>query len=285
MIDEECLAPLTQETLCLFRMLRQAVERFGPDCLGGHVISMTRWPSDLLTVLWLWRRACAEPHGGSPAAVPLHALRIIPLFEKIGDLKAAPEVMAEILDQPVYAQHLQAQDNRQIVMVGYSDSTKDGGYLAACWGLDRAQDALHQVAAARNIRLTFFHGRGGSLGRGGGPAARGILSLPPDALGGSLRLTEQGEVLAERYDDIHVAYRHLEQVTFATLVASNIPRPTVRAAWRELTESLATHSLKTYRELVDTPGFIEFFGEATPIEKLKICPLHHVLRAGPGSGL
>ena len=116
------------------------------------MISMTRWPSDLLTVLWLWRRACAEPQEDSSDAavsVPLHALRIIPLFEKIGDLKAAPEVMADILDQPVYAQHLQAQDNRQIVMVGYSDSTKDGGYLAACWGLDRAQDALHQVAAAR----------------------------------------------------------------------------------------------------------------------------------------
>ena len=276
LIDEECLAPLARETLGLFRMLRQAVERFGPDCLGGHVISMTRWPSDLLTVLWLWRRACAEPQEDSSDAavsVPLHALRIIPLFEKIGDLKAAPEVMAEILDQPVYAQHLQAQDNRQIVMVGYSDSTKDGGYLAACWGLDRAQDALHLVAAARNIRLTFFHGRGGSLGRGGGPAARGILSLPPDALGGSLRLTEQGEVLAERYDDIHVAYRHLEQVTFATLVASNIPRPTVRAEWRELMESLAAHSLKTYRELVDTPGFIEYFGEATPIEEIENLPI------------
>jgi len=196
-LKEETLAPLTQETLSLFRMLRQAVERFGPDCLGGHIVSMTRWPSDLLTVLWLWRRACAEPSPDSTAAAPRNALRIIPLFEKIGDLRAAPEVMANILDQPVYVDHLKAQDNRQIVMVGYSDSTKDGGYLAACWGLDRAQDSLHQTAAARNVRLTFFHGRGGSLGRGGGPAARGILSLPPDALGGSLRLTEQGEVLAE----------------------------------------------------------------------------------------
>ena len=196
-LKEETLAPLTQETLSLFRMLRQAVERFGPDCLGGHIVSMTRWPSDLLTVLWLWRRACAEPSPDSTAAAPRNALRIIPLFEKIGDLRAAPEVMANILDRPVYVDHLKAQDNRQIVMVGYSDSTKDGGYLAACWGLDRAQDSLHQTAAARNVRLTFFHGRGGSLGRGGGPAARGILSLPPDALGGSLRLTEQGEVLAE----------------------------------------------------------------------------------------
>jgi phosphoenolpyruvate carboxylase len=275
-IDEERLAPLTRESLELFRVLRRALQRFGTDCLGGHVISMTRCPSDLLTVLWLWRKVCAEKWTVSATdstPIPKHALRIIPLFEKIDDLQVAPEVMAEILDQPVYAEHLKAQGNRQIVMVGYSDSTKDGGYLAACWGLFRAQDLLHQTAATRNIRLTFFHGRGGSLGRGGGPAARGILSLPPDALGGSLRLTEQGEVLAERYDDLHVAYRHLEQVTFATLVASNIPRPAVRAEWQQLMESLAVNSLKAYRELVDTPGFIEFFGEATPIEEIENLPI------------
>lgn len=275
-IDEATLAPLTRETLALFRMLHEAIRRFGPNCLGGHIISMTRWPSDMLTVLWLWRRACAEfkasPGLNDPAALT-HALRIIPLFEKIGDLKAAPAVMSEILDLPVYAQHLQAQADRQVVMVGYSDSTKDGGYLAACWGLDRAQDLIHQIAAARGIRITFFHGRGGSLGRGGGPAARGILSLPPDALGGSLRLTEQGEVLAERYDDTQVACRHLEQVTYATLVASNVPRPVVHEEWRELMESLAEQSLGAYRGLVETPGFIEFFGEATPIEEIENLPI------------
>ncbi|MBX9655874.1 phosphoenolpyruvate carboxylase [bacterium] len=269
--DEEKLSPLTQEVLGLFRMLRRAFERFGTECLGGHVVSMTRTPSDLLTVLWFWRRACAEIAPNSTAYIT--ALRIVPLFEKIGDLRSAPQTMAAILDQPVYAEHLRAQDNRQIVMVGYSDSTKDGGYLAACWGLDHAQDSLHQVAVDRNVRFTFFHGRGGSLGRGGGPAARGILSLPPDALGGSLRLTEQGEVLAERYDDVQVAYRHLEQVTWATLVASNIPRPPVLPEWRELMDSLAVHSLKAYRELVDTPGFIEFFGEATPIEEIENLPI------------
>lgn len=275
-VVEGQLEPLTQETLNLFRMLRQAVTRFGADCLGGHVISMTRCASDLLTVLWLWRRACAESsQGTSSTASPalLTSLRIIPLFEKIDDLKAASEVMAEIFEQPAYREHLAGQSFRQIVMVGYSDSTKDGGYLAACWGLDRAQDQLHQTAAARNIQLTFFHGRGGSLGRGGGPAARGILSLPPDALGGSLRLTEQGEILAERYDDIHVAYRHLEQVTFATLVASNIPRPTVHPEWRALMDSLSTSSLSTYRALVETPGFIDFFGEATPIEEIENLPI------------
>lgn len=274
-VDETTLAPLTRESLGLFRMLRKAVAHFGPDCIGAHVISMTRRPSDILTVLWMWRRACAEAEsasGASPASLK-YALRIAPLFEKIDDLKAAPAVLTDIFERPIYAEHLQAQNRKQIVMVGYSDSTKDGGYLAACWGLDRAQDLLHQVASKRNVRLTFFHGRGGSLGRGGGPAARGILSLPPDALGGSLRLTEQGEVLAERYDDTHIAYRHLEQVTWATLVASNIPRPTIRPEWRTQMEALSEASLKTYRELVDTPGFIEFFGEATPIEEIENLPI------------
>lgn len=270
-IAEGELGALTQESLLLFRLLRQVVERFGTNAIGAHVISMTRYPSDILTVLWLWYRACAEVPGGSPDY--LHALRIAPLFEKIGDLKAAPDVMTDVFNIPVYAEHLAAQENRQIIMVGYSDSTKDGGYLAACWGLDQAQDKLQQVAASRNIRLTFFHGRGGSLGRGGGPAARGILSLPADALGGSLRLTEQGEVLAERYDDIHVAYRHLEQVTWATLVASNIPRPTVRDEWRSQMNTLSESSFKSYRTLVETPGFIEFFGEATPIEEIENLPI------------
>jgi len=266
-LAEEELGGLTRETLQLFRLLRRVIERFGPDAIGGHVISMTRYPSDILTVLWLWHRACGEVPDGSPEF--LHALRIVPLFEKIGDLKAAPEVMSELFHLPAYATHLAAQNNRQIIMVGYSDSTKDGGYLAACWGLDQAQDKLHQVAVDRNVRLTFFHGRGGSLGRGGGPAARGILSLPPDALGGSLRLTEQGEVLSERYDDVPVAYRHLEQVTWATLVASNLPRPTVRPEWRERMDQLSEASFKTYRALVETPGFIDFFGAATPIEEIE----------------
>src|SRR6185436_15068690 len=121
-------------------------------------------------------------------------------------------------------------------MVGYSDSTKDGGYLAACWGLYQAQSQLQAVAEKHGVALTFFHGRGGSLGRGGGPAARGILSLPSESLDGTLRLTEQGEVLAERYDDVQIAYRHLEQVAWATLTASNIPAAPVRKEWLDMME-------------------------------------------------
>lgn len=269
-IAREGLSPQAAETLDLFRLLYRAMESFGPNCLGSHIISLTSAPSDVLAVLWLWRWAQAS--GGAPGADPASLpdqLAIAPLFEKIGDLKNAPATLAAILEQPAYAEHLRRQGSRQIVMIGYSDSTKDGGYLAACWGLYRAQSDLQRVAERHGVRLTFFHGRGGSLGRGGGPAARGIYSLPPDALDGSLRLTEQGEVLAERYDDDQIAYRHLEQVTSATLLASALPARTAKPAWAGVMERLARRSYETYRDLVDQPGFVEYFGAATPIDEIE----------------
>jgi phosphoenolpyruvate carboxylase len=158
-------------------------------------------------------------------------------------------------------------------MVGYSDSTKDGGYLAACVGLQTAQERLHRAAADRGVSLTFFHGRGGSLGRGGGPAARGILSLPAETLDGSLRLTEQGEVLAERYDDAEIARRHLEQVSWATLVASSVRRTEPRPEWVALVGRMAERSHAVYRELVDQPGFIGYFAQTTPIEEIENLPI------------
>jgi phosphoenolpyruvate carboxylase len=268
----EKLQPLSQDTLKLYTALQRAVVRFGPDCLGGNVVSLTRSPADLLGVLWLWRWAQqrAEARGEPLARTDL---RIVPLFEKIGDLQRAPQTLATMLDEPVYAEYLKRQGNRQMIMVGYSDSTKDGGYLSACWGLQQGQSGLHEAAAARGVKLTFFHGRGGSLGRGGGPAARGILSLPSNSLDGSLRLTEQGEVLAERYDDVQIAFRHLEQVTWATLTASTVRRTTPKSEWLTLTDSLAATSLKAYRELVDQPGFIAFFGQTTPIDEIENLPI------------
>lgn len=268
----DSLSPLAHETLDLYRLLHRAVVRFGPDCLGASIISLTQTASDVLGVLWLWRWAQAEAaKRGDP--VSTGDLRISPLFEKIDDLQRAPQVLAALLESPVYSEHLAKHANRQIIMVGYSDSTKDGGYLAACWALYQAQSALHFVANRYGTKITFFHGRGGSLGRGGGPAARGILSLPSEALDGKLRLTEQGEVLAERYDDVQIAYRHLEQVTWATLIGSTIHRSVPEPAWMELMERLSSHSLSAYRELVDQPGFIEYFVATTPIEEIEDLPI------------
>ena len=269
-IPHEGLSPHVVETLQLFRLLHSAMVTFGPNCLGSHIISLTSTPSDMLSVLWLWRWAqtVGNPPGTDVANLE-DQLAISPLFEKIGDLKRGPETLEAILKQPLYASHVAKLGSRQIVMVGYSDSTKDGGYLAACWGLYRSQSELQRTADRYGVKLTFFHGRGGSLGRGGGPAARGIYSLPPEALDGSLRLTEQGEVLAERYDDDQIAYRHLEQVTSATLLASALPARTAKPAWSVVMEQLSRRSYDAYRELVDQPGFIEFFSSATPIDEIE----------------
>ena len=266
------LGPLAADSLRLFELLHAAVVRFGPQCIGGAIISLTRSPADVLAVLWLWRwaRSRARARGERVAEGDI---AVVPLFEKINDLAHAHDTLAAILDEPCYRGHLAGRGDRQIVMVGYSDSTKDGGYLAACCGLQAAQGNLHAVAAARGVRLTFFHGRGGSLGRGGGPAARGILSLPEETLDGSLRLTEQGEVLAERYDDVEVACRHLEQVSWATLVASSVRRAEPQREWTDVAARMAERSWMVYRELVDLPGFIRYFSQTTPIDDIETLPI------------
>jgi phosphoenolpyruvate carboxylase len=250
-----------RETLAVFSMLGRAAATLGDEALGGHIISMTHSVSDILAALWLMRL-----HAGP-------AMEIIPLFETIEDLEHAPVIIGEMLQDPVYRRHLARRENVQTVMIGYSDSTKDGGYLAACWALYKAQSVLSQVAQDHGVRLIFFHGRGGSLGRGGGPAARSILALPPESLGAGLRMTEQGEVLADRYDDPHIAARHLEQVIWATLAASVKPLSPPRARWREAMQELATEALAAYRGLIDQPGFLAFFEQATPIREIESLPI------------
>ncbi len=271
-VSEEGLRPLALDSLRLFRVLHAATVRFGPQSIGGAVVSLTRCPADVLSVLWLWRwaqgRAAAA---GEPVADA--DIAVVPLFEKIHDLAHAQETLAAILDVSSYREHLRGRGDRQIVMVGYSDSTKDGGYLAACCGLQTAQSRLHAAAADRGVALTFFHGRGGSLGRGGGPAARGILSLPSETLDGSLRLTEQGEVLAERYDDAEIARRHLEQVTWATMVASSVRRTEPHREWTDVAGRMAERSWAVYRDLVDQPGFIGYFSQTTPIDDIENLPI------------
>jgi phosphoenolpyruvate carboxylase len=261
------LSPNAKETLGLFRLLQATISSFGPAAIGSHVVSLTQSASDVMAVLWLWRWASAMAGDFSST------LRVSPLFEKIGDLQSASKTLSTLLSQPKYVEHLALQGNRQMVTVGYSDSTKDGGYLSACWGLYRAQNELHAAGRERGIQVTFFHGRGGSLGRGGGPAARGIRSLPPGSMDGSLRLTEQGEVLAERYDDVQIAYRHLEQVTWATLLTSAAPTPEPPDNWIRILENLSERSYQFYRQLVDQPGFLEYFSNATPIEEIEDLPI------------
>ncbi len=260
-----------KETLELFTLLRRIAREFGLAALGAHVVSMTTYASDILTVLWFWRWSeCID--GGNPNDSNLY-LPISPLFETISDLERAASTLTETLDIPAYREHLKALGNHQTVMIGYSDSTKDGGYLAAQWSLYQAQIELHDVAEKYGVQLTFFHGRGGSLGRGGGPAARSILSLPPKTFTGALRLTEQGEVLAERYDNPRIAHRHLEQVAWSSFMAAAERASTTPQEFIDIMGRLSKASWQAYRELVEQPNFGEYYRAVTPITLVERLPI------------
>ena len=207
--EPDGLDDAARETWALFRLLARARGVYGPELFGPFVISMARSAADVLTVLVLARWA------GGAAGLP-----VAPLFETLDDLDQAPAVLAELFALEAYRAHLASCGGEQTVMIGYSDSNKDGGYLASNWALYRAQERIARVCRDHGVRLTLFHGRGGSVARGGGPAGRAIRAQPPGTVGGRFRVTEQGEVLASRYAAPDLAHRHLEQVVSAVLLAS-----------------------------------------------------------------
>ncbi|WP_010586166.1 phosphoenolpyruvate carboxylase [Schlesneria paludicola] len=268
------LSDQSRETLSLFKCLAQIYRDEGHDRIGSHIISMTHEPSDLLAVLWFWQWGWNAT--SSKGTQPAPYLPIVPLFETIRDLQRGPEIFDQLLNIPEYARYIATKPGStptQVVMVGYSDSTKDGGYLAASWGLFRVQEQLAEVARTHGVRLVVFHGRGGALGRGGGPAARTILSLPPKSVDGAIRMTEQGEVIAERYDDPQIATRHLEQVTWATLLVSGRETEPTPPKWLTQLDQLAESSFRKYRSLIDHPAFLAYFDQATPITQIERLPL------------
>jgi phosphoenolpyruvate carboxylase len=270
-LDTDTLSAQTSETLTLFRLLNRTAKLYGPEVLGGHVLSMTHQPSQVLLALWLLRWAAAE--AGNPELLGLGPAGIVPLFETIDDLKRSADIMQDLFENPEYAGYLADQGKKQVIMVGYSDSTKDGGYLEACWCLYRGQSELHEVCRRYGVEAVFFHGRGGSLGRGGGPTARSIKSLPPQTVAGSIRMTEQGEVLAARYDDPDIAFRHLEQVTAATILVEAESAQQPRREWLDCMEALADRSYEVYRHLVEQPGFVDYFRQTTPIDEIEALPI------------
>jgi phosphoenolpyruvate carboxylase len=194
---------------------------------------------------------------------------VVPLFETLTDLEAAPRVLSELFALDVYRAHLKTCDDEQIVMIGYSDSNKDGGYLAANWALYQAQEEIARVCREHGVVLTLFHGRGGTVARGGGPARRAILAQPPGTLHGRFRVTEQGETVAARYADPALAHRHLEQMVSGVLLASapatgaEVPR-----RWREAMTTMAAAAHRAWRALLETPGFLDFWRAATPIDEI-----------------
>lgn len=263
------LSDQSKETLQLFQLLKRAVDFYGRELIGPYIISMTHGTADVLTVLLLayWHGLCCRPDDA------VEMLAIVPLFETRSDLQDAPEVMAALFTHPVYGRHLSRLSQQQTIMIGYSDSNKDAGYLAANWELYQAQEALAAVCQDHGIVMTLFHGRGGTIARGGGPANRAILAQPPGSVGGRIRVTEQGEVIEERYGRAAIARRHLEQVTHAVLMAS-VPahyrqQTAPKIVWQKAMDELTAVSYRAYRELIyETPALLEYWQQATPIREI-----------------
>jgi phosphoenolpyruvate carboxylase len=254
-------SPETNETLDLFRLVRRAHERTGPRAIESYVVSMTRGPSDLLSVLLMARDAGVADR-----------LDVVPLFETVADLHAAPSTVEKLFDNPAYGRHLRARGGAQTVMLGYSDSNKDAGYLTANWELHRAQRALAAACARHGVQLTLFHGRGGTVGRGGGPTNRAVLAQPPESVGGRLRLTEQGESITNRYTNAPLARRHLEQLVHAVLVASakgQTASPSRGGEWEQAMGELSPIAERSYRGLVhETKALVGYLQAATPLEEI-----------------
>jgi phosphoenolpyruvate carboxylase len=250
----------TNETVETFRLIRRAHERVGPEAIQTYIASMTRGPSDLLAILLLARDAGVS-----------EGLDVVPLFETVEDLRDAGATLESLLGHPAYRPHLDARGRRQTVMVGYSDSNKESGYLAAHWELHLAQTSLSALCRRHEVTLTFFHGRGGTVGRGGGPVNRAVLAQPPESVGGRLRLTEQGETITARYANPRLARRHLEQLVHAVLLTSGKrmgASPSRGGAWEDAMTALSPVARRSYLALVDTPELVSYFHQATPLDEL-----------------
>src|SRR5262249_52306389 len=200
-------------------------------------------------------------------------IAVSPLFETIEDLRRAPEIMRRLFERPVYRRRLAAQGNLQEVMIGYSDSSKDGGILTSSWELYKAQERLWEVAREHGVELRLFHGRGGTVGRGGGPSHEAILAQPPDTVAGRIKITEQGEVISSKYSLAEIALRSLELTTSAVIAAS-LPQASQKAGklslWKEVMEEISAEAFAAYRRFVrETPGFYDYFVQATPVEELQ----------------
>jgi len=259
----------TNRIIETWRMIARAHRRYGAEVIDTHIASMSQHPSDVLTMLLFAHEVGVADD-----------IAIVPLFETVDDLKAAPHVMMTLFKNEQYSRYLQQHQTaqgllRQQIMIGYSDSNKDGGYIASNWNLYKAQDVLAATCAAQGVNLELFHGRGGSIGRGGGPTNRAILAQPPNSMMGAIKITEQGEVIAYRYANSAIAWRHLGQVMHAVMLAVGAPPDTeIRTEWRSAMDELDEVSRAAYRKFVyETPGFLTYWQQATPINELGSLPI------------
>src|SRR5690606_14803451 len=282
----------TAKELAIWQMAARCRARFGPRAIEQAVISHTETLSDMLEVLVLQQETgLLHPdavHAGGYRSVTSDAsserdmqlaagLMVVPLFETIPDLERAPDIMAAWLDLPEVRQRVRlAQNGIQEVMLGYSDSNKDGGYLTSNWSLYCAERELVKVFQQRKTRLRLFHGRGGSVARGGGPSFEAIIAQPPGTVNGQIRLTEQGEVIQGKYKDTEVGRWHLENIVAAALEASLVPLEDAATAenarlskYFDAMRWMSEQAQNAYRSLVyETEGFTDYFFAATPIREI-----------------
>ncbi|BDC45963.1 phosphoenolpyruvate carboxylase [Paraburkholderia terrae] len=264
---------LVRSELGVLEQARVTREKFGARAVRNYIISHTETVSDLVEVMLLQKEAgLLQGALGNPVDPARAGLMVIPLFETIPDLRNASHIMRDLLALPGIDAIIENQGNEQEVMLGYSDSNKDGGFLTSNWELYRAELALVSLFNERGITLRLFHGRGGTVGRGGGPTYQAILSQPPGTVDGQIRLTEQGEVIASKFGNPDIGRRNLETVVAATLEASLLPHgnaPSQLPDFEEVMQTLSDAAMASYRALVyETPGFTEYFFSSTPIAEI-----------------
>lgn len=257
-----------ERTLDVFRAIAECRARYGADAIGSYIISMAQDVDDVLTVLWLAAAAGLGPTDDLP-------LDVAPLFETVPDLERAEDVLDRLFTDPVAGPHLARRDNRQIVMVGYSDSNKDGGIASARWALQRALERMAAAATRHGVTLTVFHGRGGTVSRGGGSVHRAVGAMPAASIGGRLRLTEQGEVIDAKYGLPQIALRNLERMLGSIVLRAvedtgEGPGP----EWRAVADTMAGTAREAYRALVyDDERFEAYFRAGTPIDVIERMPI------------
>jgi len=269
--EPESVSEHSRKVLETFSRIRRAKEEHSSTPVETFILSMARHASDVLSVQLLARRAglLEVDEGGRCTA---NYLRVTPLFETVEDLERAPEVLGYLLEDPFYRSSLRTSDDLQEIMLGYSDSGKDAGYVTSNWTLYKAQGLLSSVARRYGVNLRLFHGRGGSAGRGGGPSYQAIMAQPPHTLQGRIRITEQGEVISFKYSMRGLARRNLDTVLAAVLEASADETPIEpKPHWVEVMEELSTTAREAYRSLVyEDEDFLAFFSEASPIRELSL---------------
>ena len=266
-------APLTASEIAIFEMAHKMLQTYGREAILHYIISHTETVSDLLEVLLL-QKEVGLMQGTLDSSTSQAQLIVVPLFETIGDLRAAATIMRDYYAVPGVAQLMQRSGGEQDIMLGYSDSNKDGGIFTSNWELYRAELALvevfDQLEADYGLRLRMFHGRGGTVGRGGGPSYQAILAQPPGTVRGQIRLTEQGEVIASKYANPDIGRRNLETLAVAMLEATLLqPTKPATPEFLAAAQQLSDASMAAYRQLVyETPGFAEYFFTATPIREI-----------------